>query len=73
MKISIPKEWYEILLKISKDRKIKFNDLVIQIYNSSECLNLPYVEPTKYKNINVECGCKDLIKHLKYYLFCLHE
>ncbi|MBB5253913.1 putative DNA-binding ribbon-helix-helix protein [Sulfurisphaera ohwakuensis] len=73
MKISIPKEWYEILLKISKDRKVKFNDLVIQIYNSSECLNLQYVEPTKYKNINVECECKDLIKHLKYYLFCLHE
>ncbi|BFH72747.1 hypothetical protein SJAV_06910 [Sulfurisphaera javensis] len=73
MKLNIPKEWYEILLKISKDKKINLSALLIQIYNSSECLNLSYIEPSSYKSINIQCECKDLIKHLKYYLFCLHE
>jgi len=73
MKYKIPKEWFEILSKLSKDKKTNLSQLLIEIYNSKECLNLPYVEPTSYKIINLQCDCKDLIKHLKFYLFCLDE
>lgn len=73
MRFEIPKEWFEILVKISKDKRLSVSEFILQIYNSNECLNLPYVEPTRYKSINVNCECKDFIKHLKFYLFCLHE
>ena len=73
VKYSIPKEWFEILSKLSKDKRISLSQLLIEIYKSNECLNLPYVEPTSYKSINIQCECSDLIKHLKFYLFCLDE
>ncbi|WP_338599324.1 hypothetical protein V6M85_09720 [Sulfolobus tengchongensis] len=76
IKIRIPKEWYEILRKLALDRRISINQLISELITTEECLNLPYVEPTTYKQLNVSISIEykysstEVENKIKHFLFC---
>ncbi|MEJ2775362.1 hypothetical protein WIW90_03880 [Sulfolobaceae archaeon RB850M] len=73
MRVKLPKEWYEILQKYAKDRKVNISTLIEGILQKGECLNLREVPASgKYKVINVNVNLKeDEVKRaVKKFLFC---
>ncbi|MEM0363723.1 MAG: hypothetical protein QXR34_06930 [Saccharolobus sp.] len=75
VKIKIDKSWYDILKKISEDRKITISELVNNIVNSNDvCLNLPYIPPSDYKELNVSIknyySSSHIENKIRYFLFC---
>lgn len=76
MKIRIPKEWYDILVKIAENKRVKLSDLIVSIISSpiEECLNLPYINSSTYKHINITINniytSSEIENKLRYFLFC---
>jgi hypothetical protein len=74
VRLKIPIEWYEILYKLSKNKRIKLSDLILEIIRSEECLGLEYVKPSRYKVINLSIYIteneRNIEDKIKRYLFC---
>ncbi|EWG07421.1 MAG: hypothetical protein ASUL_05496 [Candidatus Aramenus sulfurataquae] len=72
VKITIPKEWYDILKKLADNKKLGFNNLLVNVLQSDECLGLPRVRQTSMKSIslNVDVNEEDAVNRIRKYLFC---
>lgn len=72
MKIKIWKEWYEILLKLSKDKRTTLEGLIKDIMTTKDCINLPRVTTTKKKEINLNLNYteKEVLERIEKFLFC---
>ncbi|AOL16320.1 hypothetical protein BFU36_05950 [Sulfolobus sp. A20] len=75
VKIKIVREWYEILRRIAQNRKISISEIIIEIMTKEEeCLNLPFVSSTSFKEINVSINNKyskaEIEDKIRYFLFC---
>jgi predicted CopG family antitoxin len=70
--IKIPLEWYEIILRISHDRKQTFSETLNSLMNTEECLGLSYVKPTSYKKVNVDLEVDEgkPVRKIERFLFC---
>ncbi|WP_236751680.1 hypothetical protein [Acidianus sp. HS-5] len=72
MKIKIWVEWYDILLKLSKDKRTTLEGIIKEIMNTKDCINLPEINVTKKKEINVNLNYteKEVLEKIEKYLFC---
>ncbi len=70
--LKFPLEWYEIIERISKNRKENFAKTLNYIAKSEECIGLDYVEPTSFKKVEVSSQIDStyFMKKIKYFLFC---
>ncbi len=66
----MPKEWYEILNQIARKKHITLSNLIAEISKSTECLGLPYISSTQYKQINVSIEDKQIEWKIEKFLFC---
>ncbi|MFP3399659.1 hypothetical protein [Acidianus sp.] len=72
MKIKIWKEWYDILLKLSKDKRTTLEELIKEIMKTKDCINLPRVNTLKKKEINLNLNYteKEVLERIEKFLFC---
>ncbi len=72
MKIKIWIEWYEILLKLSKDKRTTLEGLIKEIMKTKDCINLPKVNVTRKKEININLNYteKEILERIEEFLFC---
>jgi len=72
VKIKIWKEWYDILLKLSKDKRTTLEELIKEIMKTKDCLNLPRVNTSKKKEINLNLNYteKEVLERIEKFLFC---
>ncbi|MQL55063.1 hypothetical protein [Acidianus ambivalens] len=72
MKIKIWKEWYDILLKLSKDKRTTLEELIKEIMSTNDCINLPRVNTTRKKEINLNLNYteKEVLERIEKFLFC---
>jgi hypothetical protein len=75
--VKIPREWYDILNKLSRDKGVRLGQLLAEVVDSEgECLNLPEVELSgEFKRINVDLKTEEseLLKKLRKFLFCVDD
>lgn len=74
VKIKIAREWYEILRRIAQNRKTSISEIIIDIMTKEECLNLPFMSPRSFKEINISINNKyskaEIEDKIRYFLFC---
>ena len=73
MRVKLPKEWYDILQKYAKDKRMSISTLIEGLVGKEECLNLRDIPTSgEYKVINVNVNLKeDEVKRaVKKFLFC---
>ncbi|BCU70339.1 ribbon-helix-helix domain-containing protein [Stygiolobus caldivivus] len=74
MNVKIPEEWYEILVRLSKQKRIPFSKLLDDAISSGECLNLPDIPTSgKIKTVNlknIKENEKDILVKIRRFLFC---
>ncbi|MGC9104861.1 MAG: hypothetical protein ACP5HQ_00280 [Thermoprotei archaeon] len=75
--VKIPKEWYDILYKLSRDKRVGLGELLREIASSEgECLNLPEVKLSgefKRISVNFQVDEERLISRLREFLFCVNS
>lgn len=73
MKVKIPQEWYEILLKASEQKRMKFSQFVDYMFKTEECLNLPEVPTSgRVRSLTLPGNVdeKELVRKIHKFLFC---
>ena len=73
MNVKIPEEWYEILVKASKQKKVNFSRFIDYVMKTDECLNLPEISvsgKTKIVNIPYQKDEKEILNKIRKFLFC---
>lgn len=74
--VKIGKEWLELLERLAQNKRMKINEYIERyVIPENECLNLPYINPSGFKkiNLNVAGSGEMLEKAIKYYLFCQRD
>ncbi len=72
--VKVGKEWLEILEKLASNKRMKLSEFIERyVLKEEECLNLPYIEPSGYKKINLNiAGSEEQVENaIKFYLFCI--